>query len=163
MREDWRRRRKTVQLRPPKADEGEILTGLCMRSKASHGYDEAFMEACRGELTVEPTQPGIIVADLDDRPVGIAQIAIRGGEGTLEKLFVEPACHGMRIGRALLDWAKEHAARSGAQSIVLDADPGAAGFYAKMDAILCGSSHSGSIPGRMLPRFRIHLQPDLMP
>jgi hypothetical protein len=40
------------RLRTPRCDEAAILTELCIRSKAVRGYDEEFMLACCGELTL---------------------------------------------------------------------------------------------------------------
>jgi len=42
----------TVTIRRARSDEAGVLTDLSMRAKRSNGYDEAFMEACRAELTV---------------------------------------------------------------------------------------------------------------
>ena len=51
-----------LTIRTPRPDELSSLSDLCFRSKAVWGYDAAFMEACRGELTLrwyrEPGQGG---------------------------------------------------------------------------------------------------------
>ena len=146
-----------LRLRPPGPDEGPVLTELCLRSKASHGYDAAFIEACRRELTVDPGKPDIMVAELDGHCAGMAEIFVADGEAELMKIFVEPACHGKGVGRALFDWARSEAAGRGARVLALDADPGAVAFYEKMGAVIVGSSPSGSIPGRMLPRLELRL------
>lgn len=41
-----------VEIRRARSDEADVLTDLAMRSKQSNGYDDAFMAACRDELTV---------------------------------------------------------------------------------------------------------------
>lgn len=43
-----------LEIRRARPDEADALTDLSMRSKRSNGYDDAFMEACREELTVTP-------------------------------------------------------------------------------------------------------------
>ena len=43
-----------LHLRPARPDEADLLTELCLRSKAVWGYDDAFMRACRAELTLSP-------------------------------------------------------------------------------------------------------------
>jgi hypothetical protein len=43
-----------LTIRAPTIDELPSLSDLCFRSKAVWGYDEEFMEACRGELSFEP-------------------------------------------------------------------------------------------------------------
>ncbi|WP_173934629.1 GNAT family N-acetyltransferase [Chelativorans sp. Marseille-P2723] len=146
-----------LRLRQARRDEGDALTALCLRSKAAHGYDDTFIAACREELTVDPASPGLIVAELDGTAVGLAQISTGGEEAELDKLFVEPAFHGRGIGRALLESAAAKAAKSGAQALVLDSDPGAAAFYERMGAVVTGRSRSGSIPGRLLPRLRLEV------
>ncbi|WP_082143628.1 GNAT family N-acetyltransferase [Nitratireductor soli] len=150
-----------LRLRPPAPDEGAALTELCLRSKAVHGYDAAFIEACRAELTVDPLNrsASIVVAELDGACAGMAEITVQGGEAELNKLFIEPACQARGIGKALLDWAKTEAACRGARALVFDADPGAAAFYERQGAVLTGRSPSGSIPGRFLPHYRL-LLPD---
>lgn len=39
-----------MRLKPARIGECAELTDLVMRSKASNGYDAAFMEACRADL-----------------------------------------------------------------------------------------------------------------
>ena len=41
----------SLTIRAPTIDELPDLSDLCFRSKAVWGYDEEFMEACRGELS----------------------------------------------------------------------------------------------------------------
>ncbi|WP_034657673.1 GNAT family N-acetyltransferase [Chelativorans sp. J32] len=144
-------------LRPPRADEGPALTELCLRSKASHGYDEIFIEACRAELTVDPLQPHLVVAELEGVPVGMAEISATGTEAELKKLFVEQHLQGKGLGRTLFEWAKAEAMKCGARVLAFDADPGAVAFYEKMGAVIVGRSPSGSIPGRFLPRLQLQL------
>jgi GNAT superfamily N-acetyltransferase len=148
-----------IQLRPPRAEEAERLTALCLRSKAVHGYDGAFMNACRHELTVRvSSELAQTVAMLDGEVAGYAEISVGHGEAELEKLFVEPAAIGKGIGRRLFEWAKAEARERGAASMSVDSDPDAAGFYRSMGAVEVGSSPSGSIPGRFLPRLRLALE-----
>ncbi len=146
-----------LRLRPPNPDEGPALTELCLRSKASHGYDDAFIEACRRELTVDPCRRGIVVAEFDGARGGIAEISVNGPAAELEKIFVDPTLHGTGIGRALFRWAEAEAAARGAEKLAFDADPGAVAFYERMGAVVVGTSPSGSIPGRMLPRLELTL------
>jgi len=55
-----------LTIRPATIDELSGLSDLCFRSKAVWGYDEEFMEACRGELSFEPR-------DLDLTPIAVAE------------------------------------------------------------------------------------------
>lgn len=135
------------------------LTELCLRSKAAHGYDAAFMSACRSELTVRLDEPGhrFVVAEEAGAVVGLAEISVDGTTAELEKLFVDPFRFGRGIGRELFRWACREAGMLGAERITIVSDPGAKAFYVAMGAIEAGVSPSGSIPGRFLPRLRLEL------
>jgi hypothetical protein len=66
-------------LREPTVEELPVLSALCLRSKAMWGYDNNFMEACRGELTIEPSDlrlTSIAVAEKDGKIVGVAQVKV---------------------------------------------------------------------------------------
>ena len=147
-------------LRPPLVEELPTLSALCLRSKAVWGYDKDFIEACRRELTIEPSEmlsSTIAVAEEDGRIVGVAQMKVAGDEADLLKLFVEPAMLRAGVGTKLFHWAISEAARMGAARMLIEADPDAAPFYRRMGAKDCGLAPSGSMPGRMLPRLVIEV------
>ena len=149
-----------LALRPARPEEGAVLTELCLRSKAVWGYDDAFMSACRKELTLTPASiraSQVQVAELDGRLAGMAEVKSGGGTVQLEKLFVEPAMLRKGTGRKLLDWAKATARAAGATALVIEADPDAAEFYRRMGAIDDGVVPSGSIPGRLISRLNLPL------
>jgi len=149
-----------IRLRNALKDELSSLSGLCLRSKAHWGYDEAFMAACRTELTLHPDDlrtTSLQVAERDATVVGLAQVRVSGAEADLLKLFVEPALLGTGIGRLLFEWATARARDFGATSMIIEADPGAAPFYERMGAHQAGFTPSQSIPGRMLPRMLMEL------
>jgi GNAT superfamily N-acetyltransferase len=149
-----------MTLRPARIDELEILSALCLRSKAVWGYDRAFIDACRTELTLAPADllmSEIQVVERDGSVVGVAQISLRDGLAQLEKLFVEPEAMRTGAGRALLNWARDTARKAGASALIIEADPGAAAFYRRMGAHDDGLAPSGSIAGRYLPRLKLCL------
>jgi GNAT superfamily N-acetyltransferase len=116
------------------------------------------MGACRQELTLTPEllRSGQVQAAEDDgRLVGVAQVTVHAGIAVLDKLFVEPACLRCGAGRTLFEWATTTARGLGASTMVIEADPGAAGFYRRMGAVDDGVARSGSIPGRFIPRLRL--------
>lgn len=146
----------TVRLRPASDADLAELSDLCFRSKAIWGYDAAFMEACRAELTLTPRdllESRVQVAQDGAHIVGVAQVAVIDGTGTLEKLFVAPNTLRRGIGEALFKWAVETARNLGASCLDIGSDPDAAGFYRRMGARDAGFEPSGSIPGRQLPRL----------
>lgn len=147
-------------LRAARIDELEALTALCLRSKAVWGYGQAFMDACRSELTLtalDLNETDVQVAERDGVLTGVAQISVDGAQADLEKLFVEPAVLRSGAGRALFEWAAATARARGATSLIIDADPDAAPFYRRMGARDAGVAPSGSIPGRTLPRLKLNL------
>lgn len=147
-------------LRSARADELDALTDLCLRSKAVWGYDRAFMEACRDELTLtqeDLRETKLQVAERDGAIVGVAQVSADGATAYLEKLFVDPGQLRGGAGRTLFAWAKTAATECGATHLVIEADPDAAPFYRRMGARDDGVAPSGSIPGRFLPRLTVNL------
>jgi hypothetical protein len=90
--------------RTPTVDELPALSALCFRSKAVWGYDHQFMEACRRELSIEPSELRstlIAAAERNGDIVGVVQIKVIGSEADLLKLFVEPTTLRGGIGTAL--------------------------------------------------------------
>ncbi len=149
-----------ITLRPARPDEAHALSELCMISKAHWGYDDAFMAACREELTITAADfdhSQIQVADDNGALAGMAQLQVEGDKAELDKLYVHPDFIGAGAGRSLFEWALSEARAAGATFMTIDGDPQAAGFYRRMGAIDDGESPSGSIPGRTLPRLRITL------
>jgi GNAT superfamily N-acetyltransferase len=150
-----------IRLRDIRQDEFPFLDGLCLRSKAVWGYDDAFMAACRTEMTLHPDDlrtTQLQVAERDATAVGLAQLKVSGGDAELMKLFVEPALLGSGIGRLLFAWATQRARSLGAVRMMIEADPGAAPFYERMGARYAGLAPSQSIPGRMLPLLQMELE-----
>jgi GNAT superfamily N-acetyltransferase len=137
-----------------------VLSDLCLRSKAVWGYDAAFMEACRAELTLAPSdlqKASIQVAENGGLIVGVVQVAVTGATASLEKLFVAPDAMRSGTGRLLFAWAVEATRDRGARTLVIESDPGAADFYRRVGARDAGCAASGSIPGRWLPRLEFDL------
>jgi GNAT superfamily N-acetyltransferase len=149
-------------IRAPTIEELASLSELCLRSKAVWGYNEEFLEACRGELSFDQRDlhlTPIAVAEHGGKLVGVAQVKVIGNQADLLKLFVEPSALRRGVGRTLLAWAINVARENGATRLVIDSDPGAAPFYRRMGAYDVGGARSGSIPGRMLPKLAINVCP----
>ena len=89
----------------------------------------------------------------------MVQMMVDGDEAELSKLFVDPLRLRTGVGTVLFNWASETARSLGVHQLTIDADPEAAEFYRRMGARDAGSAPSGSIPGRMLPRLQLGLDP----
>ncbi|MBO6717433.1 MAG: GNAT family N-acetyltransferase [Rhizobiaceae bacterium] len=136
------------------------MTELCLRSKAHWGYDDAFIAACRAELTIDPGDihpEHMRVAVVDDLVAGYVELERNGRDLFLDKLYIEPTFLGQGVGRALMEWATAQAASWDHDSMIIEADPSAVGFYRRMGARDAGTAPSGSIPGRWLPRLVLEL------
>ena len=151
---------ETIVLRPARPEEADEISALALRSKGHWGYSRAFLEACREELTVTPEQCAqgrVTVAVRGSRIMGFHSVVGAPPEGELSAIFVDLPWIGTGLGGRLLRDALDAAARAGFRRVVLDADPGAEGFYARHGAVRVGQVPSGSIPGRVLPRMVFEL------
>ncbi|MBL8894595.1 MAG: GNAT family N-acetyltransferase, partial [Rhizobiales bacterium] len=76
------------------AAEAGILSRLAFRAKASHGYDAAFMEACRAELTITPgdfAKRVFWAAESEGQVVGFAGLWPASEDAVeVDPLYVEP-------------------------------------------------------------------------
>ncbi|MEM8812118.1 MAG: GNAT family N-acetyltransferase [Pseudomonadota bacterium] len=145
--------------------DAETLTDLCFRSKRSNGYDAAFMEACRDELTVSPRdlreQTFWVAVTTEGDVCGCCSLEIDPGarSGEVCVFFIDPDWQRKGVGRklwiALLGTAAEH----GLKRLELDADPFAVPFYESVGFKVVDEAPSASIPGRMIPYMTQELAP----
>jgi GNAT superfamily N-acetyltransferase len=159
---------RPYQLRPATAEDLGPLSELALRSKGHWGYDDAFLEACRDELTLTPGRleaEVVTVAEVPGAgPVGFAALRLGVGvgepvapDGELTDLFVDPTWIGHGVGLGLWDDAVARARAAGCRALVIEADPFAEAWYARRGAVTVGRVPSGSIPGRSLPLMRLAL------
>ncbi len=120
------------------------------------------MAQCLEEMTItsESLAEGVFqVAEKNGKIIGIAQVTHSKGDADLELLYVHPDHMGAGIGRKLFNWATHHAKSLGVTRLIIVADPHARIFYEHMGTTQTGTYPSGSIPGRMLPKMVITLDP----
>ena len=146
-----------LNIRLARPAEAPAITSLAFRSKASNGYDAAFIAACRAELTFDARTfargETWLCEDGMGRLLGFFYLRLEDETAEVYALFVEPDCKGLGVGRALWDKLEARAAALGARRIGTDSDPAAVPFYLRMGLRPAGEAPSGSIPGRMLPRL----------
>lgn len=134
--------------------DADRLSAIAVRSKAHWGYDEEFIAQCADELRVEPDVRDYFVADVGTTPVGFYGIEATDSEtAELEALFVDPDWIGHGIGTVLFHHAVDLSRMRGFNSIVIQSDPHASGFYESLGCTRTGERESGSIPGRSLPIY----------
>ncbi len=157
----------TLKIRLARPAEAATMTALAFRSKASNGYDAAFMAACRAELTFDARTLARgetwLCENAAGRVLGFFDLRPEAGTAEVEALFVEPDCQGAGVGRALWDKLEARAAALGTRRIGVDSDPAAVPFYLRMGMEPAGEAASGSIPGRTLPRLIKAVTPPLTP
>ncbi len=151
-----------IDVAPAYPHQAAVLTDLALRSKAAHGYDAAFMQACREELTVRRTAISdgwVQVAKYGERIVGLFQFSVVDGVADVDLFFVDPSVHRQGVGRSLWLGLERKALTRGASRIRIESDPEAVAFYQAMGARIVGRAPSGSIPGRSLPLLEKPLAP----
>lgn len=148
-----------IEIRRARPEEADALTDLSLRSKRSNGYDDAFMAACRAELTVTAdrmTAGEYWVAESG----GICGCACLladpdGGSGEVHAFFIDPGWQRKGVGRLLWRKLVERAKAKGIADLRLDADPFAVPFYEALGFKVVGETPSDSIPGRTIPHMTI--------
>lgn len=147
-----------IEIRDARVTDLDVLSDIAYRSKASWGYDDAFMRACREELTITSSdleRGAVRVATEADLIVGVSAVVIDESSAELTMLFVAPDAMRRGIGGALLADAVAIAAAWGAPRLRIEADPNAVPFYEQAGARRTGAVPSGSIPGRDLPLLEL--------
>ncbi|MEO0986259.1 MAG: GNAT family N-acetyltransferase [Cyanobacteria bacterium J06639_14] len=154
---------RPIMLRDAQPEDATVLSELAMRSKASWGYSDEFMKACREELTITPEKMHssvfhFVVAEISSAIAGFYGVErLSNSQFELEALFVDPIHMGSGIGRTLMTHAKHHIAACGGTTLMIQGDPNAAGFYRAVGAQPIGDRESASIPGRLLPVFSLEI------
>ena len=148
--------KREIALRAARPDEAGALSRLAFASKAHWGYDAAFMEACREELTVRQehiAERNLLVAEgPGGATLGFGGLNTReDGEPEIWHLFVAPEAMGKGAGRALTEALIERARAAGAPRLWVESDPNAESFYQARGFRRVGETPSGSIAGRSLP------------
>ena len=144
--------------------EADFLSDLALRSKAHWRYSQAFLDACRSELTVDATRVGsasyqcYVAVDGDSILGFYALESVTDGVFELGALFVEPSHIGSGVGRSLIQHALQVLSKRSASRLIIQGDPNATEFYVAAGARQVGSRESGSIPGRYLPLFEIPIE-----
>jgi len=147
-----------VNIRPAQGHEAKALTAIALEAKAFWGYPADTIESWKQELTVSTqtvTSRPTFVAVIADEIVGFYSLSPSHDAWKLEDLWVLPRFMDRGIGRALVAHALETAARGGASSVMVDADPNAESFY-----LACGADRCGEVPapirgepGRVRPQL----------
>jgi GNAT superfamily N-acetyltransferase len=141
-------------LRRAAPEEANALSALAVRSKAHWGYDTAFLNACRDELTLTPEfvrDEEVYLLSTAGALVGFYSLARWNADIELCHLFVEASEIGKGAGRLLWEDAVRRAEGMGYERLLIQSDPFAEGFYLRLGADRIGEVPSQTLPGRFLP------------
>jgi len=150
-----------MQIREARVDEAQQLSDLALRSKAHWGYDAAFLDACRPVLVVEPDsiEAGqVYVAKIEGRIAGFYSLKPLGEAIDLDMLFVDPWAIGQGCGAHLFHHACEQVRTLGGSRLIVESDPNAEPFYARMGMTRYAAHESNVQAGRMLPLLALDLE-----
>jgi len=118
-------------------DDAATLTEIAFEAKRHWGYPEAWMEQWRTVLTITSDDlagQACFVAKDQGRTVGFVSLRREDRDLWIDHLWVLPDAMGRGIGRALFSRAIEAARRFGFDRLLVESDPQAEGFYARMGA-----------------------------
>jgi GNAT superfamily N-acetyltransferase len=152
-----------LELRRAQPGDSERLSQIARAAKAHWGYPEAWLTAWEPILSIKPdyVQRQIVyVGWLGREMVGFYALEPRGDRWSLEHFWVDPRWHGRGVGRRMFGHALDRVRAIQPGVLVIEADPYAAGFYARM-----GARQNGTIPapvegdpGRTLPVFEVEVK-----
>jgi GNAT superfamily N-acetyltransferase len=145
-----------IQIRRASPGEAGVLSDLACRAKAHWGYPAEWLRQWSADLTITPeyvSAHSTFVAVNAGTPVGVCAIELRGGEASLEHVWIAPEFHGRGIGRSLVALALDTAAHAGAARVEVASDPFAEAFYVRLGArrVRDVPAPMPGAPGRALP------------
>ena len=149
------------QIRLASPSDINLLTEIAIAAKRSNGYSDAFMDACRDELTITAQELAmgeywVVEADVIQGFVGL--IDVPGQDiAEIHSFFIGPAWQRQGIGKRLWQKILQRTHEKGMQAIILDADPAAVPFYKSLGFEVIGKVPSGSIAGRTIPRMKLQI------
>lgn len=153
-----------MHIRKATNEDVRELSELAYASKAYWGYDEAFMEACREDLTITEEQLAsahffvIEEAGQIQGFIGLEQDALQRNKGLVIYLFIHPKAIGHGYGQALWNHMIAVAQKLGLHTLLVHSDPNAEPFYMRMGARRIGEIASTVFPGRQLPLLEMRLK-----
>ena len=133
---------KIVRAKP---EDAETLTQIAHTAKRHWGYPESLIAAWRDVLTMRPEFIAANVAFIaieEERTVGFYVLTTEDDGLHLDHLWIVPDAMRRGIGRALFEHAIAQAKNLRFDSLKIEADPNAEGFYQRMGAKRVGTSVS---------------------
>ncbi|MFK4412343.1 GNAT superfamily N-acetyltransferase [Bacillus sp. RC251] len=144
-----------MKIRKALLSEENELSELALHSKATWNYSEAFILACKEDLTItEEYIKNNFVYVLENDNTKIGFFSFLRNENALDFLYIQPRYKGKGYGKIMWKFVIEQANELGIKSFKIDSDPNAKGFYLKMGAKLIGETPSTVFEDRLLPLLK---------
>ena len=92
-----------MNVRPARLDEVDELTELSLRAKSHWGYEAAFLDSARADLTIEAEtmrSARIYVVEREHTTIGFYGLVGEPPQGRLEWMFLEPSRSDKAMGAA---------------------------------------------------------------
>ena len=132
-----------MQILRARPDDAATLSAIALTSKRHWGYPERWIERWAHLLTIEPrliAEQETYTAYVDGVPVGFYSLSRRHRRMSLEHLWVLPEAMRRGVGRALFVHAVERVRAAKCETLEIESDPNAAGFYERMGARRAGAT-----------------------
>lgn len=120
-----------------------MLTRIAFAAKRHWRYPEAWIRQWKESLTITPEfvrDSEVYAAVVGEETVAFYALTGTGHKLELEHLWVSPPWIGSGVGRLLFEHAARKAASRGANTLEIEADPNAEGFYLRMGARRIGEN-----------------------
>lgn len=137
------------------AEDSELLTSICRKSKGYWGYPAEWLELWNDELTISDHyihEQSVFKIFKDEQLVGFFALENKGDCFELEHLWIDPQFIGLGYGTMTMHHIKTNLIPPQAVLDVL-ADPNAESFYHK-NGFSTYDHWKSSISKRMLPRMK---------
>lgn len=123
-----------------KAQPGDapVLTAIAFAAKRHWGYPESWIQRWAATLTIAPgyvASHACFAALESGMILGFAAVRMEGDTGWIDHVWVRTDAMQRGIGRRLFQGCEDEARRGGASRLMIEADPNAAEFYARMGAV----------------------------
>ncbi|AJG61307.1 GNAT family N-acetyltransferase [Bacillus cereus] len=144
-----------MKIRNALLSEANELSELALHSKATWNYSQAFILACKEDLTITDEyikNNFVYVLENDNTMIGF--FSFLRNENALDFLYIHPRYKGKGYGKILWEYVIQQANELGIKSFTIDSDPNAKGFYLKMGAKLIGETPSTVFEDRLLPLLK---------
>jgi GNAT superfamily N-acetyltransferase len=126
-----------MQIIRARPEDALLLTNIAFTAKQHWGYPKTLIECWRELLTIRPefiASQETYSAIVDGQLVGFYALHCQGRRADLEHLWVLPHAMQKGVGRTLFNHAVGRARALGFQTLQIESDPNAEGFYKRMGA-----------------------------